>query len=545
MSLRRRVARLDLSLVLLVIATIELILNRLAVPALRPPSSVQPPGWHRNLDMAGLFVFYLASVLGVAAIGWKTWDSLGGKARYPHRIRLLLGVAMMAFMLLAGMSVVMPASRALSLNVESGLAVLLLLTCLGAWLSGGDRRAQVGLVLLLAPFLLHYSTTVGLSFMGDDGTAAFSFLERMSQIGAIAIVASAILAPVCFAPAPLRSSLARPAPMAMAAFASTVGAVLLKRHYELGALIASRGLGLDLGPGAPQGTTLACIAGLAMLVWTLTATAMSSAASRRRVGAGLALVLVSGFSFAWPLQLLGIAVGMLVIAEASIVLPTEEAEANAELERPFLPRIRDDIWRGYVQELARAVEATETKTAIGGEDGESEETVLTGSRRDTPFSVRLERRHEAVTGLQLVFGSAEPAERQPTWLLSSRPEGFFGHGSHPEQPRISAPVAPTGDGVFDRRFRIQGNPATTAALLDADMRSSACAVLDGWVAVWPGSALVYRVNPGRNAPLHHPVPVTVLARHGGEQDPRMVEPLLCVMELLAAMAARALALPTD
>src|SRR5215207_4893067 len=50
--------------VLLVVALAEVIINRVAVPMLRPPTGV-PPAWHTALDYLGLFLFYFAGTLAV------------------------------------------------------------------------------------------------------------------------------------------------------------------------------------------------------------------------------------------------------------------------------------------------------------------------------------------------------------------------------------------------------------------------------------------------------------------------------------------------
>jgi len=89
------------------------------------------------------------------------------------------------------------------------------------------------------------------------------------------------------------------------------------------------------------------------------------------------------------------------------------------------------------------------------------------------------------------------------------------------------------------RFRIRDAGKLTDALLDEGLRARAKAILDGWMAFWPNRGLRYRVHPGNGAPLDHPIPITELAfRAGGAPPP--VERLVTLIELLSAMAARAL-----
>ena len=48
---------------LLLVALLEVTINRVAVPMLRPLKGA-PPWWHEGLDYVGLFLFYFAGVLG-------------------------------------------------------------------------------------------------------------------------------------------------------------------------------------------------------------------------------------------------------------------------------------------------------------------------------------------------------------------------------------------------------------------------------------------------------------------------------------------------
>jgi hypothetical protein len=52
----------------LVVALLEVAINRIAVPMLRPAKGL-PPAWHTYLDYAGLFLFYFAGTLAAFVIG--------------------------------------------------------------------------------------------------------------------------------------------------------------------------------------------------------------------------------------------------------------------------------------------------------------------------------------------------------------------------------------------------------------------------------------------------------------------------------------------
>ena len=55
---RRFLSRLTALHVLLVVGVLEVAINRIAVPMLRPRPKGMPPSWHTMLDYGGLFLFY-------------------------------------------------------------------------------------------------------------------------------------------------------------------------------------------------------------------------------------------------------------------------------------------------------------------------------------------------------------------------------------------------------------------------------------------------------------------------------------------------------
>src|SRR4051794_29203316 len=62
--------RITTTHVLLVLALLEVVINRAAVPLLRPETGA-PPAWHTLLDYFGLFLFYFTGVLAAIAIAQR------------------------------------------------------------------------------------------------------------------------------------------------------------------------------------------------------------------------------------------------------------------------------------------------------------------------------------------------------------------------------------------------------------------------------------------------------------------------------------------
>ena len=87
MAERRTLTTWVLTQLLLVITVVELALYRVAVPALRPPGDVAPPGWHSVLNYVGLFLFYFASALAIGALFYRLIHAVRREELYASWIR--------------------------------------------------------------------------------------------------------------------------------------------------------------------------------------------------------------------------------------------------------------------------------------------------------------------------------------------------------------------------------------------------------------------------------------------------------------------------
>jgi hypothetical protein len=557
---------LDLAIVLLLALVVELALNRLAVPALRP-ATADPAWWHRNLDRVALFVFYFASVLAVGVLAQRLWWTSHRVDLYPRAMRVLLGVTGASFAVLAILAVVRAPSSEHTFLLQGTFTLALVLVAAAQLTSRGDRRTKLGLVVLATPLVIHFygpfavrvlMPEADLSLYPNVPDALQHLPDRVHDWGQWSIVLVALLSPYLLAPR-FRAIPFRIAPLVISTFVVLIASIVVRQHYDVGMEVAMRGVGFTLGPDAPQSRIALYLLSLASITWTLVACLVADAPARRQVGVGLGLVVLGGYAFSWPLLYLVGLVGVMVIGEAARVVRGQESgagagDASATSGKFRAPPIADDAWQRYVVNVVDALrgvgpgdggtgdaEADAAAEAAAAVTAQRELGValthIVATRRGVPVQLRITRADGAITAVDVECGGAPPAERSPDWTLHARPEGILAIGAHPEPPPTEAPAQRTGDYAFDRRFRVRDRGGLTAALLDDGLRARATALVDGWLAYWEGRALCYRVLPGRGAPLDHPIPVTELAFRGADAPPA-VDRLLALLDLLAAMAAR-------
>ncbi len=510
----RRKLELDLVAVLLLVTAVELAINRLAVPVLRPVGGAAVPSWHRDIDLFGLFSFHLATALAFGVGLHLTWETVRSRL-FPLAARILVGVTGAIFFAVAATSVLARPAPEMSFHLESAFTLFLLLLSLTLTVRAGDARVKLGLILLTIPFLLHYYGTFAVRLLLGESARGSGLPDRMRELGQWSVALCSIAVALCFAPRPLWRAVLRPGPAAVAGFVGTLVAIVLVRHQDVGMEIASRGLGIDVGPGAPMPVLVAFVAAAVAVVWSLTSTLTSEDTTRRHLGMGLGLVCVGGYAFAWPLTLLTVAAGVLAVVSAGSRL----GEAQASSGEPTLP---DALWRPYIEALATELDARIVELGPV--------THVRGEAAGTPYVVRLDRGAEP--SIEITFG--EVPARAPELTLQARPERHLGGRGHPPPPATSAPLAHTGDDVFDHRFKVHDAGGLASRVLDEGLRARATAVLDGWVAGWEGDALRYHVRPGHGAPLDHPVPLRDLAAGKQVSPDRLVH----VFQLVAELAAR-------
>jgi hypothetical protein len=403
----------------------------------------------------------------------------------------------------------------------------------------GDLFVRLGVVALAAPLLVHFYGPLSVRFVDGEQALWNGLPERIQSLGQWLLVVAAINAPLFFARRHLLRMLTRPAPLAVAVFIGLVGTVVLRQNYEVGMELAMLGLGIDIGPGAPPRVIAFYIAALVLGTWTLLACLTDESPAQQRLGVGLGLVFVAGYSFQWPFQFMVCTVGLFAIGDAARQIAVEPpAPDSGRAPRFRSPPIAAPVWQAYVSALVQALRADprgagDTSTVTVRSEGGGARTHVVTRLGDVPVKLTVERDDDSIVFIDIACGGDQPGHEPPVWTLEARPQGRL-VGRHPEPPRCSAAARRTGDEGFDRRFKLRAPSGPPP--LDEDLRVRATAVLDGWVACFPGAHLRARVFPGRGAPLDHPIPITELAFRGADAAPG-VSRLVTLLAFLAELAA--------
>lgn len=515
--------------ILVVVAVLEVAVNRVAVPWLRPARGA-PPDWHTAIDYVGLFLFYFAGALAVLVLLERSFRAL--MVRRGRRDAIAHGaLAVVAGVAAIPIGIATAASWTLVLELAFGASVLALVASVFG--RGRDLGIQVGLPILAVPLLLHVVGALGgeLVWPGRmfDGPG-----PAIAKAGLVALCLAALATPYCFAPRPFARAVTRPGGLVFAVVVSGVGAMIAWRSYGAISTISSSAFGIELAPDRTDPRLALYLLALATLAWTLGACAFAPSEGRRAVGTGLALIVLGGYRFAWPHHYVLPLVGLALIAEASRRVRDEEL---AEL--PFAsaaPPIADAVWSSYVGTVVHALRRTwdsvHSLTTRG--DGGLASTVFAGEVRGLTVRTRIERIEGSVIALDVVVGREIDEVRGSTLTVWAIPER--GLGNNPAGPP-AAPILRAGDPPFDARFKLRGSAQALAGLFDDELRARAVTALDGWLAYWEGEGLRYRVYPGRGAPLDHPIPLPELAL--GKVPPN-AERFAAVIALLVEIAARGL-----
>src|SRR5262245_23816510 len=207
----RRLTGFSLVHLLLLVAVAELSINRLAVPALRPPPAAgSPPVWHAVLDHVGLFLLYFASTLAIGIL----FLSAAGLVRSSREGAAPRGAAWLRAGVLGGLgvvaaiAVVAPPSATTSFLLQSffAAAVVALIATIVVRRPGWGVAA--GAILVGIPLLIYYGGAFASHFvLSEDQVLDTGLTERIQRWGTGALCLAAVLSPYCFAPRPLARAL--------------------------------------------------------------------------------------------------------------------------------------------------------------------------------------------------------------------------------------------------------------------------------------------------------------------------------------------------
>ncbi len=533
--------------ILAAVALAELVVNRLAVPALRPVRGIGEaapviPGWFRALDYLGLFLFYFLATLAVvvlAMVATRTvvrWRTEVGRGDRLGAGLTLVGATIVGSLVAASL-LVGHLGATLSMVVEGGLLVLIVALLVRACVRPASIGVAIGAVLLVVPLLVHAYGVIAARWWWSDG-GLDGEAGRNLQLGLATMALLGLASPYTLGPRPLARAMTRIVPIVLALSVSGLLLVLLRVRYDVVADLGNRGLGLGLRRELPDPRMAMFVLALATLTWTLVACATDDVPARRRLGLGLLLVVVCGSGLGWPAYVGVVAVGLIVLADqAGHVQP-----AVSPVLAPVAPPIDDGVWQGFVTQTVTALRArgaqVQALTSRGSDDDTT--TVIAVRLEQRPLQLRILRRAGSVTAIDARFGRDLLAERKPpTFALVARRDQLLGE-AHAEAPG-SGPQVRIGDARFDARFRCRGELDAISAMLDEGLRDRLLLTAEGWLAVWVDGGVRSVVHPGRGASLDQPLPLAELAGRGqvGDASAR----LLAWLDTLAALAARAM--PAD
>jgi len=513
--------------VLLVVAALEVVIDRVLVPAFAPAAGIEPSTAHTILAFAGLFLLYFTGTLAVIVALMRASIAVRTGTRLEFAANALLGLATLIAAIPLFIS--MPKSYGIVLELAFGVAIVALTA--SAFGRTRDRGVQIGLVFMAIPLVLHVVRAMGSYFVWPDEQFDGPGV-RLVQFGVFALAIAALATPYCFAPRPFARAVTKPIPVISAMAIAAFGAVISRLNYPAVAKTASRAIGVDLEQGAADPRLALYLLAIATLAWTLVSTAMALSPARRRIGMGIALVVLGGHGFKWPNHYLLPLVGFALIAEAARLVREEELAAMPVTSTT--PPIGDGAWAGYMSAVATGLKRTfaEVHSLTARGDGGMTSSVIVAEMAGMRARVKVERIDGSVLALDIVAGKEIDEHTPATLVLWAVPEK--GTGTNPQGPEAE-PAIITGDPTFDDRFRVRGSGDALAQLFDPALRARSANALTGWLAYWHGEGVRVRIYPGHGSALDNPMAITDLAlgRTGS------VERFVSMVELVAEIAKRA------
>ncbi|HEV7558450.1 MAG TPA: hypothetical protein VGO00_23435, partial [Kofleriaceae bacterium] len=180
---------------------------------------VQPtPDW---LDIASRFSFFFTGTLAVAVVGARCVAGFTTGTR--RDVIVAIAIAIAAFV--ATVPLLVDVDLAVPIEIAFGVAIIAIVA--SAISRDHDLGAQVGLVLVALPLVIHVIAALGGKliwpeqvFEGDpDMAAAKRLLDAtgpeitLLRWGTAALCIAALTSPYCFAPRPFARAVTRPIPV--------------------------------------------------------------------------------------------------------------------------------------------------------------------------------------------------------------------------------------------------------------------------------------------------------------------------------------------
>jgi hypothetical protein len=470
----------NLTAALVVVAFLELLVNRLAGRLFLPGSTISGErvgsAAARLVGDSGPLLFHLTGVLAFGILIAACIGLLRRGELFPRPTRITVVVIALAFWSLGVVAILVGEMQSqLFMYLATSFAFLSLLIGASFLGSRARPRVKVGVVWFTLPGALHVISV----FAERKGWLASGSALDVTRLGEIVLLAANLAAPFLLVPrAPAERSWGLP--LGAAALLSAAFAVVLGERYDLAQASALYGLRLEI----PRlGTPLGVAYVLALGGWACaTAQLLAQKGGARLAGYGLLLVAIGGYQAASPVELGLSLVGLLALSVGELrASPPRTAGAS---------RVGHTEWRRYVDRLAAALnDSSEPPEMVVAEEGDMEVSRIRVERHGQPVSIRLLRRRSALVEIDATVGRPTHGspdasiERHRRWLARSPAD------------RVRLPRARTGDAAFDREFSVHGQ----APLADEELRRRvARGQGDGIISVWAGAAARYLLSsPGR------------------------------------------------
>jgi hypothetical protein len=306
--------------VLLVVALVEVAVNRVAVPMLRVQEDPVPL-WHEVLDYTGLYLYYFVALLAVLVLVTRAVSRLFYSPRNTPDARVHVHVMIVDALvgvtaLLACVPILIPVPQLWAYVLETAFALSLIALATTVMGSTRDLGVQVGIPILIAPLLFHTYTFYVKVTEYPDGVFFTPGApgEDYTKIAVVMLSLAALATPYCFAPRPFARSVARPIPIVIAMGVAAVGAIAARLWYkdlaksvDFAIACVSREIdrrycvtGQMLDAEVPDQKLALYLLAIATLIWTLAACGLAGTQARRTIGAGIALIVLGGYDFEFP-----------------------------------------------------------------------------------------------------------------------------------------------------------------------------------------------------------------------------------------------------
>jgi hypothetical protein len=494
MPTRARAGNLTAALVL--VAAMELLLNRLANRLFLPRSLVSGGGagatlLARIVGDSGPFLFHLTGVLALALLALAMRGLLRRRELFPGPavVRLAVSAIALGFCTLAMLAMLIGrVPRGFVLPLEAGFGFLSLLTA-GAFLrSSAPPRVKLGVVLFALPAALHVAAAILAAF----GWVAVGPAGGLAVWSEASLILAAASAPFTVGRASGRASakdgrLGWMIPLALAAAMTAILSVVLKTRYDLMQAIALYGPHLEM-PRLTSWVGLAYLA--ATLGWCYAVARLLAERGGARLAAyGLLLLAIGGYPLGSPVELSVSLVGLLSLSVGELRLQGRRDSGSPD-DAPALSRAE---WRAWIGQLAKAahdgsVPAVDVgpPEAVVVEEDNLEASRIRAHRRGHGLGIRFLRRRGRITEVDITVG--DPGHREPSATIE-RHRGWLARS--PEQ-RLPLPRSKTGDPTFDQRFSVHGEARLESELVRRGIMERD----DGLYSVWNGTAARYQATTG-------------------------------------------------